>query len=97
MKALDSAKVALEMLANLCQEGEWRWIDGMLLGGCLAYGLEDYYKALEWYRKIISVDPRLVLSLSYLSWPFSYRLEQSCRGYLKSCGHAVITEQTGGS
>jgi hypothetical protein len=56
----DNAKSALEMLSNLCQESEWRWIDGMLLGGCLAYGLEDYQKALEWYSKIIAIDPRFV-------------------------------------
>lgn len=55
---VESAKYALEMLTNLCQESEWRWIDGMLLGGCLAYGLEDYHKALDWYTKIISIDPR---------------------------------------
>jgi hypothetical protein len=55
---VESAKYALEMLTNLCRESEWRWIDGMLLGGCLAYGLEDYHKALDWYTKIVSIDPR---------------------------------------
>lgn len=54
----DTAKSALEMLCNLCQESGWRWIDGMLLGGCLAYGLEDYETALEWYSKIIAIDSR---------------------------------------
>jgi len=56
--AIENAKSALEMLTNLCRESEWRWIDGMLLGGCLAYGLEDYHKALEWYTKIVSIDPK---------------------------------------
>lgn len=55
---VESAKYALEMLTNLCRESEWRWIDGMLLGGCLAYGLEDYHKALDWYTKIVSIDPK---------------------------------------
>ena len=55
---VENGKHALEMLTNLCRESEWRWIDGMLLGGCLAYGLEDYHKALEWYTKIVSIDPR---------------------------------------
>lgn len=54
----DTAKSALEILGNLCQESGWRWIDGMLLGGCLAYGLEEYDKALEWYSKIIALDSR---------------------------------------
>jgi hypothetical protein len=54
------AKAALEMVENLCEESNWSWIDGMLLGGCLAYGLGDFVKALEWYKKIVSIDPRLV-------------------------------------
>lgn len=68
--AIDSAKAALEMLTNLCQESEWRWIDGMLLGGCLAYGLEDYQKALDWYTKIVTLDPRSVIQLSYSAQPY---------------------------
>ncbi len=55
---LSKAKEALEMLTTLCDQSEWRWIDGMLLGGCLAYGLEEYHKALEWYSKIIAIDPK---------------------------------------
>jgi hypothetical protein len=55
---VESGKYALEMLTNLCRESEWCWIDGMLLGGCLAYGLEDYHKALDWYTKIVSIDPK---------------------------------------
>lgn len=55
---VENAKYALEILTNLCRESEWRWIDGMLLGGCLAYGLEDYQKALDWYTKIVSIDRR---------------------------------------
>lgn len=55
---VESAKHALEMLTNLCRESGWHWIDGMLLGGCLAYGLEDYHKALDWYTKIVSIDPK---------------------------------------
>jgi hypothetical protein len=30
----------------------------MLLGGCLAYGLEEYHTALDWYSKIIALDPK---------------------------------------
>ena len=54
---IGKAKEALEMLTTLCEQNNWNWIDGMLLGGCLAYGLEEYHTALEWYSKIIALDP----------------------------------------
>lgn len=50
------AMAALDMLTNLCQESSWEWIDGMLLGGCLAYGLGDYNKATRWYSRILAKD-----------------------------------------
>ena len=55
---LSKAREALEMLTNLCEQSGWCWIDGMLLGGCLAYGLEEYHKALEWYSKILALDSK---------------------------------------
>jgi hypothetical protein len=51
-----NAKSSLEMLSTLCQESNWQWIDGMLLGGCLAYGLGDYHKAMRWYTRILNKD-----------------------------------------
>jgi hypothetical protein len=51
-----NAKSSLEMLSTLCQESNWQWIDGMLLGGCLAYGLGDYNKAMRWYTRILNKD-----------------------------------------
>lgn len=56
--ALNKAKEALELLTNLCEQSNWCWIDGMLLGGCLAYGLEQYHDALEWYSKILALDSK---------------------------------------
>ncbi len=56
--SLSDAVAALEMLTKLCQESEWLWVDGMLLGGCLAYGLGEYHKASWWYSKILANDPR---------------------------------------
>ena len=50
------AQAALDMLARLCQESGWQWVDGLLLGGCLAYGLQDYRTALEWYQRVLSSD-----------------------------------------
>ena len=55
---LTKAREALEILTSLCEQSGWCWIDGMLLGGCLAYGLEDYHKALDWYSKILTLDPK---------------------------------------
>ncbi|KAI6708046.1 hypothetical protein JHW43_009427 [Diplocarpon mali] len=70
-RVLDSpkskAKEALEMLSTLCDQSGWAWIDGMLLGGCLAYGLEDYHQALEWYSKIIALDPQHVEAISNIA------------------------------
>lgn len=55
---LNKAKEALDILTTLCDQSGWSWIDGMLLGGCLAYGLGEYDKALDWYSKIIALDPK---------------------------------------
>lgn len=50
------AKASLATLSTLCEQSGWKWVDGMLLGGCLHYGLEQYEKALEWFRRIVSLD-----------------------------------------
>lgn len=51
---------ALLLVSSLCQETDWQWIDGMHLGGCLAYGLGNYQKALRWYTKVLDLDSRCV-------------------------------------
>lgn len=53
-----AAVSAIELLSRLCQESGWEWTDGLLLGGCLAYALGDYGKALKWYSKVLSCDPK---------------------------------------
>lgn len=58
MSPSSAAVTALEMLNRLCQESGWEWIDGMLLGGCLAYGLGDHTKAMKWYTRVLSCDPK---------------------------------------
>jgi hypothetical protein len=55
---VSSAKSALEMLNHLCEQTGWKWVDGMLLGGCLHYGLEHYEDALEWFSRIMAIDSR---------------------------------------
>jgi hypothetical protein len=46
----------LEAITKHCEESKWSWIDGILLGGCLAYALGDYQKAQEWYKHILTLD-----------------------------------------
>lgn len=53
-----AAANAMEMLSRLCSESGWQWMDGMLLGGCLAYGLGDLARALKWYSKVLDCDPK---------------------------------------
>ncbi|KAJ5483945.1 hypothetical protein N7539_005741 [Penicillium diatomitis] len=65
--AVSNAASALEMLSHLCSESNWEWIDGMLLGGCLAYGLGDYHKAMRWYSRIIARDASHVEAISNLA------------------------------
>ncbi|KAI1288191.1 glycosyl transferase family 41-domain-containing protein [Xylaria venustula] len=64
---LASVKAAIEMLTNLCEQSDWKWIDGMLLGGCLHYGLERYEQALEWFQRIISLDSSHVEAMSNMA------------------------------
>jgi hypothetical protein len=57
---VSTARHLLETLYHLCDQSRWKWIDGMLLGGCLCYGVEDYEGALEWFSKTLSLNPRYV-------------------------------------
>lgn len=52
----NSAKAALDTLDELCQGCNWDWVDGLLLSGCLAYGLADYNKAMTLYQRILEKD-----------------------------------------
>ncbi|KAF2101330.1 hypothetical protein NA57DRAFT_53306 [Rhizodiscina lignyota] len=58
---------AVESLTELCRESAWQWIEGILLGGCLAYALSDYNKALRWYSKILEIDSSHVEAMSNLA------------------------------
>ena len=62
-----TAVYAMEMLSRLCRESGLEWIDGMLLTGCLAYGLGDYNKAMKWYLKVLQLDPNNVEAMSNLA------------------------------
>ena len=62
-----AAVYAMEILSRLCQESGLEWTDGMLLTGCLAYGLGDYNKAMKWYLKVLQRDPNNVEAMSNLA------------------------------
>lgn len=61
------ALAAFDMLENLCKESPEEWIDGMLLAGCLAYGLSEYQRALYWYQRILDHDRSHVEAMSNLA------------------------------
>lgn len=54
------AQTALESLTVLCKDSSWQWIEGMLLGGSLAYALGEHEKASKWYSLILEIDPKCV-------------------------------------
>ncbi|KAH0612875.1 uncharacterized protein H6S33_009255 [Morchella sextelata] len=67
VSAVGLAGTALEMLNAYCAESGWTWLDGMLLGGCLAYGLGDLPRAMGWYFRILEADENHVEALSNLA------------------------------
>jgi predicted O-linked N-acetylglucosamine transferase (SPINDLY family) len=56
---------ALHKIEDLCVNEAW--VDGMLLAGCLAYGLGEYYKAMKWYQTILARDARHVEAMSNMA------------------------------
>lgn len=58
---------ALETMEILCEQAQVPWIDGMLLVGCLAYGLANYDKAMKWYQAILTQDAEHVEAMSNLA------------------------------
>ena len=62
-----AAIYAVEMLGRLCQESGFEWIDGMLLSGCLSYGLGESNNAMKWYLKVLHRDSNNVEAMSNLA------------------------------
>ncbi|KPM38102.1 hypothetical protein AK830_g8466 [Neonectria ditissima] len=67
MSTFAMAKTSLEMLNSLCEQSGWNWIDGILLGGCLHYGMEQYEEALEWFSRIITIDSSHVEAITNIA------------------------------
>lgn len=94
-----NARTALELIARLCAESSWAWIDGMLLAGCLAYGLGNYQEALSWYSKILEIDAKLVAPCREKSsalYADEYLSAQPRRGHLESGRNPALPAPTGG-
>lgn len=55
---LDPARAlsTLSALEKLCGESNWTWLDGILLGGRLSYGLGDLNRASVWFRRVLDLD-----------------------------------------
>jgi len=62
-----NAVSALDSVEALCNESDIAWLDGMLLAGCLAYGIGNYGQALAWYQRVLREDPRHVEAMSNLA------------------------------
>ncbi|KAL6715714.1 hypothetical protein ACLMJK_006675 [Lecanora helva] len=62
-----AAIYAIEILGRLCQESGFQWIDGMLLSGCLAYGIGDFENAMKWYLEVLQRNPDHVEAISNLA------------------------------
>ncbi|KAG9256163.1 glycosyl transferase family 41-domain-containing protein [Emericellopsis atlantica] len=59
-----AAKFNLEILSALCEQNNWQWQEGMLMGGCLHYGLGNFEDALQWYSHILVTNPRHVVAMT---------------------------------
>jgi hypothetical protein len=69
---LQRVRTSLEMLSHLCEQSGWKWVDGLLLGGCLHYGLERYDEALDWFSRIVSLDRRYVSTFNSSKLPAGF-------------------------
>ncbi|KAG9950846.1 UDP-N-ACETYLGLUCOSAMINE--peptide N-ACETYLGLUCOSAMINYLtransferase, partial [Aureobasidium melanogenum] len=58
---------ALVLITRLCGETSWQWTDGIHLAGCIAYGLDRYQKAEDFYLKVLSLEPRHIEAMSNLA------------------------------
>ncbi|KAG6015314.1 hypothetical protein E4U43_005441 [Claviceps pusilla] len=61
-----NAMSSLETLDILCQQSGWKWVEGMLVGGCLQYGLELYNEALESFSRIVAINPSHVEAMTHM-------------------------------
>jgi predicted O-linked N-acetylglucosamine transferase (SPINDLY family) len=61
------ALAAFHQIELCCQADGWQWIDGLQLGGCLAYGLNDFSKAQIWFKRVLERNPNDLEATSNLA------------------------------
>ncbi|KAH6669093.1 tetratricopeptide [Plectosphaerella plurivora] len=61
---VSGARASMQILAQLCEQGGWQWAEGLVLGGCLHFGLDQFESALEWFTRASALNGRDVDSLS---------------------------------
>ncbi|PNP51445.1 hypothetical protein THARTR1_07885 [Trichoderma harzianum] len=94
-----NAKTSLDILKNLCEQSDWKWIDGILLGGCLLYGLSRFEDAVEWFSRVLALDSSHVEAITNIAATLYClnRQEEAERHWLnaiKLCpAHLEATEQ----
>lgn len=66
-QSLANTLSALDAIESLCHDNEVPWTDGMLLAGCLAYGIGNYNRAHAWYQKVLKQDSKHVEAMSNLA------------------------------
>ena len=64
---VQQAKDVLTLLTAICEGSSWKWVEGMNLGACLHYALEHFEQALEWFKRIFSLQPNQVEVLSNIA------------------------------
>ena len=62
-----AANHAMEMLSRLCEESRWTWSDGVLLYGCLAFGVGNPAKAMKLFSRVLQNEPSNVEAMSNLA------------------------------
>ncbi|CAK7228710.1 hypothetical protein SCUCBS95973_006973 [Sporothrix curviconia] len=64
---VQQAKDVLALLTSICEGSDWKWVEGMNLGACLHYALEHFEQALEWFKRIFTLQPTHVEVLSNIA------------------------------
>ncbi|PKK50987.1 hypothetical protein CI102_3618 [Trichoderma harzianum] len=94
-----NAKTSLDILKNLCEQSNWKWIDGILLGGCLLYGLSRFEDAVEWFSRVLALDSSHVEAITNIAATLyclnrQEEAEQHWLNAIKLCpAHLEATEQ----
>ncbi|KJZ76180.1 hypothetical protein HIM_04262 [Hirsutella minnesotensis 3608] len=62
-----NAVASVAILERLCEQSDWRWLEGMLTGGCLYYSLGKYEAALTWFSRILAINSSHVEAITNLA------------------------------